>query len=180
MPISPLPPRLTKPLVAVLLAVMLLGGAAMLVRAPVRGYAVTCTKAQQISCTLEREESGGSQVWQVPLGADAAADVRVEPRRRGGSRVFLYLSSGSREVFAAEFESRTAIEDAQAAAAKLNRVFASGAMATARVEARPPAYPRWLAWGALVVMTLLVLAIYRSLFGRDDTATIGAPDTASA
>ena len=166
MPISPLSPRFTKPLVAVLLAVMLLGGAAMLLRAPVLGYGVTCSKSPQIQCLLERETSDGTQRWQVPLGADAAAVVRVEPRLRSGSRVFLYLTSGSREVFAAEFEGGSAIADAQDAAAKLNRVFASGGEATAKVEARPPAYLRWLAWVGLGVMALLVAVIYRQLFGR--------------
>ena len=165
MPISPPSPRITKPLVAILLGLMLLGGAAMLLLAPVHGYGVTCRKAQQISCTVEREESGGMQAWQVPLGPDAAAIVRVEPRRRGASRVFLYLTSGSREVFAAEFEGDAAIDDAQAAATKLNRVFASDGVATARVEVRPPAYLRWLAWGALGIMAPLVVVIYRALFG---------------
>lgn len=176
MPISPLPPRLTKPVVAVLLAVMLLGGSVMLFLAPVRGYVVACRKAQQIQCALERETSDGTRTWQLALGADATALVRVEWRRRGGSRVFLYLSSGSQETFAAEFEGDTAIADAQAAAAKLNRVFTSGGVASTRVEARPPAYLRWLAWGTLGIMALLVLAIYRELFRREDTAPAFAPD----
>jgi hypothetical protein len=150
---------------------MLLGGAAMLVRAPVQGYAVTCTRAPQIHCTIERETSRGMQRSLVPLGADAAAVVRVEERRRGGSRVFLYLTSASREVFAAEFEGDDAIDDAQAAATTLNRVFAASGTATERIEARPPAYLRWLAWGALGVMALLVLAIYRELVRRKGTST---------
>lgn len=166
MSIPPLSPRYTRPLVAALLGVMLLGGAAMLLRAPARGYVVTCTKSPQISCMIERETSDGTHSWQVPLGSDAAAVVRVEPRRRGGSRVFLYLSSGSREVFAAEFEGGTAVADAYAAATKLNGVFVSGSMVTARVEVRPPAYLRWLAWGGLGVMALLVVVIYRELFRR--------------
>jgi hypothetical protein len=165
--ISPLPTRVSKPLVAVLLALMLLGGAVMLYRGPVRSYGVTCTKGQEVHCLLERATSGGMQTSQARLGSDAAAVVRVEPRRRGGSRVFLYLRSGSRETFAAEFEGGTAIDDAQAAATKLNRAFAADGAATATVEARPPAYLRWLAWGALGVMALLVLAVYRELFWRD-------------
>jgi hypothetical protein len=170
MQISPPPPRVTKPLVAILLGLMLLGGAAMLLLAPVHGYGVTCRKAQQISCTIEREESGGIQASQVPLGPDAAAVVRVEPRRRGGSRVFLYLTSGSREAFAAEFEGGDAIDDAQAAATRLNRVFAASGAATERIEVRPPAYLRWLAWGTLGVMALLVLAIYHEMSRRDGTS----------
>ena len=176
MPISPLPPRLTKPVVAVLLAVMLLGGSAMLFLSPARGYVVACRKAQQIQCALERETSDGTRTWQLALGADATALVRVEWRRRGGSRVFLYLSSGSQETFAAELEGGTAIADAQAAAAKLNRVFTSVGVASTRVEARPPAYLRWLAWGTLGIMALLVLAIYRELFRREDIAPAFAPD----
>jgi uncharacterized lipoprotein YddW (UPF0748 family) len=44
------------------------------------------------------------------------------------------------------------------------------------VEARPPAYLRWLAWGTLGIMALLVLAIYRELFRREDTAPARAPE----
>lgn len=109
-----------KPLVAVLLALMLLGGALMLLRGTAQAYRVSCRKAQQIMCEVERETASGKQTSRIPLGAEATAVVRVEARRRGGSRVFLYLSSGSQKAFAAEFEGGNADADAQAAAAKLN------------------------------------------------------------
>ncbi|MDB4887872.1 MAG: hypothetical protein JWN79_3310 [Gemmatimonadetes bacterium] len=178
MPLAPLPPRITKPLVAVLLALMLVGGAAMLIRGPAHHYAVTCTKAQQIQCVVERATSSGIESRPLVLGPDAAAAVRIATRRRGPARVFLYLHSGSRDVFAAEFEGSTADADAEAAAAALTRVFASEGPATARVEAQPPAYLRWLAWGILGVMALLVFAVYRKLFmpeGRPDSSSEPPP-----
>ncbi len=162
--VSSLRTELLKWVVAVLLAAMLLGAAAMAYWLPVKGYSVTCEKSAQISCEVQRETSNDHQTWQVALGTKAVATIKIQPRRRGSARVFLYLSSNSQTVFAAEFEDGAAAAQAEAAAAELNRVFSSVAPASVRVVARPPAYFTWLTWVGIGFLGILVLAIYRRLF----------------
>jgi len=161
---SALPTTFLKWVVTVLLGLMLSGGVAMVYWSPVHAYRVACKKAQEISCVFERERASGLNSWQMPLGAQAAAVVRVEPRRRGPDRVFLFLQSGSHAVFAAEFEGSAAVAEAEAARAKLNRVFSSEGPAFARIEARQASYLLWLTWGFLGFLGLLVLAIFRELY----------------
>lgn len=164
MPSRELPTSLLKWVLIVLLGLMLSGAAAMAYWAPVHAYGITCSKAQQISCAIDRETAGGRDTWQVPLGAQAHAAVRVQPQRRGSDRVFLYLESPSQAVFAAEFEGSAAVSEAEAARAQLNQVFSSTGPASARIEVRPPSYLRWMAWGGIGFLGLLVLAIYRELW----------------
>ena len=167
MPVSSLRTELLKWVVAALLAATLVGVAAMAYWLPVQGYSVTCKKSELISCELERETSSGFQTWQVALGAKAIATVKVKPRRRGSSRVLLYLNSSSQAVFAAEFEGGAAVAQAEAAAAELNRVFSSATPASGRVVARPPSYFTWLVWGGISFLVLFVLVIYRELFSPE-------------
>lgn len=159
-------PRTTflKWVLAVLLAALMVGAVAMAYCLPVQGYVVACEKSGQISCRLQRETFSEQATWQVAFGIEAIATVKVQPRRRGADRVFLYLSSGSQSVFAAEFEDAAALAQAEAAAAALNHVFSSATPASARVEARPPAYLAWLTWGGIGLLGLFVLIIYRALF----------------
>ncbi|MEO8654347.1 MAG: hypothetical protein ABI409_09500, partial [Ramlibacter sp.] len=167
MPASSLRTELLKWVVATLLAAMLVGAAAMVYWLPVHGYSVACEKSEQISCKLERETSDGLLTSQVALGTTAIATVEVKARRRGPSRVFLYLNSNSQSVFAAEFEDGAAVAQAEAAAAELNRVFSSATPAAARVEARPPSYLKWLTWGGIGFLGMFVLVIYRELFSPE-------------
>ena len=148
---------------ALLLAAILVGAVAMAYWLPVQGYVVACEKSEQISCRLQRETFSDQTTWQLAFGKAAIAIVKVQPRRRGADRVFLYLSSGPQNVFAAEFEGDTALAQAEAAAAALNHVFSSSTPASARVEARPPAYLAWLTWGGIGLLGLFVLIIYRAL-----------------
>ena len=156
--------EILKWVVAALLAAMLVGAAALAYWLPVNGYTVTCEKTEIVSCELQRETSSVSQTSQVSLGANASAKVKLQPRRRGASRVFLYVNSGSQSFFAAEFEDSAAVAHAEAAAAQLNRVFSSATPASATIVVRPPAYFTWMIWGGLGFLALLVLAIYRELF----------------
>ena len=167
MPISPLRTELLKWVVAALLAAMLIGATAMVYWLPVYGYDVACEKSEQIACTLEREMSSGREIRKVALGTEVIAKVNVEPRRRGASRVLLYLNSSSPAVFAAEFEGGSAVAEAEAAAAELNRAFTAAAPASARIEARTPSYLRWLAWGGICLLATLVMVIFRELFRTD-------------
>lgn len=164
MPDASLRTEILKWVVTTLLAGMLLGAVAMVYRLPVQGYSVTCEKSEQISCQLERDTSEGLQTLQVALGTQAIATVEVKPRRRGPSRVFLYLNSSSQAVFAAEFEGGAAVDQANAAAAELNRLFFAASSGSARVVARPPSYLAWLAWGGVGLLGMFVLVIYRELF----------------
>ena len=167
MPISPLRTELLKWFVTALLAAMLVGATAMVYWLPVYGYDVACEKSEQIACTLERQTSNGREIRKIALGTEVVAKVNVEPRRRGASRVLLYLNSSSPAVFAAEFEGGSAVAEADAAAVVLNRAFTSATPASARVEASTPSYLRWLAWGGICLLAMLVLAIYRELFRTD-------------
>jgi hypothetical protein len=151
----------------VVLALLLGAGAVMLFQAPVTRYVVTCTRAAQLSCVLERTRGRGVRRSGVGLGPEASAVVRVVPGRRGSVRILLYLQSPQRELFAAEFEGGEAGEAANAAAARLNAVLAHSAPATVRVEAAPPVLYRRLAWTGLAVMGLLTLAGYREVRRRD-------------
>ena len=164
MPISSPRTEFLKWLVATLLAAMLIGAAAMVYWLPVQGYGVACEKSEQIFCQLERDTSQGLRSSQVALGTTAIATVEVKPRRRGSSRVLLYLKSSSQAVFAAEFEAAAAVAQAEAAAAELNRVFSSVTPASVRVVVRPPPYLKWLAWGGVCFLGIFVLVIYRELF----------------
>jgi hypothetical protein len=145
-----------------ILAVLCGAAAVMLYRVPVQRYTVVCEQATQATCDLERATSARTQQWHVTLGPDPTAVVRFAARRRGGPRVFLYLRSTTSEVFAAEFEGGDAATAAEAAAAELNRTFHASVPGTVRITAAPPPYLRWIAWGALAVMGLLVLAGFRS------------------
>ncbi len=149
--------------VVVLLAAMLVGVTGMAYWVPVQGYIVTCEQSGLISCEIERRLYTNKQSWQVALGTKANATVKIQPMRRGLSRVFLYLSSSSQSVFAAEFEGGGGVAQANAAAAKLNRIFSSDVPMSASVEARPPAYFKWLIWGGISFFGILVLTIYREL-----------------
>lgn len=149
--------------ITALICMLLLGGAAMVYWIPVHRYGVTCTRAQQIYCALERETFSGVKTWQSPLGTEVVATVRIQPRRRGSERVLLYLNSGSQAVFAAEFEGGAAIADAEAAAKQLNQVFSSAGPASVNIEARPPPYLLWGIWGGLAFLGLLVLVTYREM-----------------
>lgn len=119
---------------------MVLGGAALIHFGPVRGYVISCNKAQLISCLLQQDTSSGLRSWQVPLGTSATAAVQVKTHRRSQPRVFLYLDTQTRSVFAAQFEGGDDVGRAQAAAARLNQVFASSVPASARIEVRAPSY----------------------------------------
>lgn len=155
--------QLLKWAVAVLLGAMLVGGVT-LVWVPVHRYAVTCQRVHQISCIIEQETYSGLKTWQIPLGDKAVAIVRVEPMRRSSDRVSLYLNTESQAIFAAQFETSSAVADAQAAAAQLNRVFSTPSPISTRIETRPPAYLGWIAWGGIGLLALFVLVIYRELF----------------
>ncbi|MBF5041675.1 hypothetical protein FGE12_04680 [Aggregicoccus sp. 17bor-14] len=149
-----------------ILTALLVLGAAMLHWMPVRGYAVSCERTSQVVCSLERTEATGPTRTLVPLGEGASAVVRVQQPRRGHSRVLLYLEAPATSVFAAEFEDSDAYDTANAAAAQLNRVLRSSAPGQARIEVVPPPLYRWLAWGGLAFMALLILAGYRATRSR--------------
>lgn len=170
----------TKPLkwvVAALLTAMFVGAAAMTYWLPASGYIVTCKKSDSINCELQREASRARPASQIALGTYAVATIKIQPRRRGPSRVFLYLSTRSQAIFAAEFEGSAAVARAEAAAAELNRVFASDSPFSARIVVRAPAYLTWLTWGGVGLLGLFVLAICRELFsarprpGKPDKST---------
>ena len=145
----------------VVLALLFGLGALMLYQAPVHRYVVACERTTQVACVLEQARTAGTQRWHVPLGPDASAVVRVMPQRRGPARVLLYLASPTHAVFAAEFEGEDAAAVASGAAERLNRVLRGTTPMAARIEAVAPPLLRWLAWGALGVMGLLILAGYR-------------------
>lgn len=146
-------------LVPYLVLTLLLGlGVAMLYLAPVRRYVVACERTERTTCVLERTGATRSYRTSVPLDEGASAVVRVVPQRRGGARVLLDLDTPARSVFAAEFEGEDASAAASQAAARLNRVLRGTGPASARVETVPPPLLRWLAWGGLGVMGLLILA----------------------
>jgi hypothetical protein len=166
MPPSVSPPsiKITKPLLAVLLILMLFGATALVIWGPVRSYGVNCQKADLISCEVRRETAREMNSWQLPMGPDAQAQVRLQRNRRGSPRVLLYLVSSTRQAFVAEFEGGAANENANEAAAKFNQLFASKTPATVSIEVRPPPYLRWMAWGTLAFAALMVLVVYRELF----------------
>jgi hypothetical protein len=151
------------------LALLLGAGAVMLVRAPARRYVVACERTSQVACVLEQSRAAGTERWQVPLGPHDSAVVRVLPQRRGSERILLYLQSPTRAVFAAEFEGADAAATAATAAARLNAVL-RGAAPLARIEVVPPPLFRQLAWGALGVMGLLIVAGYREVRRRPPRA----------
>lgn len=145
-----------------LVLTLLLGlGTAMLYQAPVRRYVVACERTTRVSCILEQSRTGRAQRDLVPLDAGGSAVVRVMPQRRGRARVLLYLETPARSVFAAEFEGQDAAATAAGAAAQLNGVLQATTPMSARIEAVAPPLLRWLSWGALGVMGLLILAGYR-------------------
>jgi hypothetical protein len=147
-----------------LLLALLAGAAAvMLYRGPVQRYAVACERTTQVTCDLEQATAARTQRRQVPLGPNPSAVVRIVPRRRAGPRVLLYLRSAANEVFAAEFEGANAGIRGEAAAAQLNSVLEATAPASVRITVAAPPFLRWLAWSALGVMALLVLAGLRGV-----------------
>lgn len=156
--------------VAVLLAVMLAGVSAIAYWLPVKRYVVACSKLQIISCELQRDTFSERRTWQVALGNHAIATVKIQPVRRGSSRVFLYLNSDSENFFAAEFEGGAAVAQAQAAAAELNHFFSSASATSVRIVASPPAYLTWMLWGGIGFLCMLILAIYRELFKVEASA----------
>lgn len=155
---------LLKWLLAILLAVMALGGAALIQFGGVRGYRIHCEKAHAAACVLQRETSRGIQSWRVPLGPHATAKVQVETYPRSRPRVFLYLHDDTRSVFAAEFEGGDEVARANAAALQLNRVFASATPASVQLEVRPASYMRPLIWAGFGFFVLMALVIWRALF----------------
>ena len=169
--------RLLKWIVAALLAAMLVGATAMVYWLPVYGYDVACEKSEQIYCTLERETFNGRELRKLALGTEFVAAVNVQPRRRGASRVFLYLNSSLPAVFAAEFEGGSAVAEAETAVATLNRAFNSTNPTSAHVEVRTPSYLRWLAWGGICLLAMLVLAIYRELFRSERVSESASAST---
>lgn len=143
---------------------LLLGAAAVMVyRMPVQRYVVACERTTQVACTLEQATNTETRRWNVALGADATANVRLMPQRRGGPRVLLYLTSAAGAIFAAEFEGGDAVITAEAAAAQLNQVLRASTPGSTRVVAAPPSLFRWAAWGMLAVMGLLIIAGYRNV-----------------
>jgi len=152
-------------LIPPILAVLMAAGAALLHWGPVTHYAVECQRTSVVSCTIERSKSAGAtERWNLTLGPDANATVRVIPRRRSDPSVYLYLRSNGEDIFAAQFEGSNAASEAEAAASRLNQVFGSTFPATARIEARPPAYFRWVSWGGLGVMALLSITLCRKVY----------------
>lgn len=143
------------------LTLLLAAGVAILYRMPVQRYVVTCERTGRAACILEQSSGGRTSRTTVPVEAGTSAVVRYLSQRRGDPRVLLYLSSPARSDFAAEFEGGDAGENATRAAERLNAVLRGGTSATARIEAVPPPYLRWLSWGGLGVMALLTLALYR-------------------
>lgn len=156
--------QLLKWSVAILLAAMVLGGAALIQFGGVRGYLISCSKTQKILCVLQQDTSSGLQSWQVPLGASATATVNVKTYRRSRPRVFLYLDTSAQSVFAAEFEGGDEVARAQAAAARLNQVFSSASPASVHLEVRPASYMRPLIWGGFGFFVLMALVVCRELF----------------
>ena len=90
------------------------------------GYSVECRKDVQIICAIERETSSATTAHRFTLGSDPKAVVRVKRRSQGARPgILLYLVSSVGDVFAAEFEGGSALSEAEAAAARLNGVFAA-------------------------------------------------------
>lgn len=162
-----------------ILTVLLILGAALVYRVPVHRYVVSCERATTVVCDLEQIRTGGrARRWRVALDSGtAAAVVRIVAQRRGPDRVLLYLEAPGRDpVFAAQFEGADAPLDAEAAAARLNQVLRrsprrpTAAPRAARIEAVAPAILRWVAWGGLGVMGLLILATYRQVRAQNAAA----------
>ena len=155
-------PRFDMKVVPYLVLTLLLGlGGVMLYKVPVHRYVVACERTTRASCVLEQTGASGALRTYVPLDPGASATVRVMPQRRGDARILLYLATPARAVFAAEFEGGDAADAATQAAEQLNRVLRAATPGKARVEAVPPPLLRWLSWGGLGFMGLLILAGYR-------------------
>jgi len=150
-----------KKLLLVILGLLTTAGAALVHWGPVRKYVIECERVSDLICTVERSEATGTRRWRFQFSPDTAATIRIVPRRRSSDDVYLYLRSAEHEVFAAQFESLDGVREAEAAAAQLNQLFQSTLPAKTRVEVRPPAYFRWLSWGALSFMVLLIAVAYR-------------------
>lgn len=114
-----------KYIIPLLLGPLLVAAFAVAYWGPVRGYSVECRKDVQITCAIERETSSATTAHRFTLGSDPKAVVRVQDVRKGPDRILLYLASSAGEVFAAEFEGGSALSEAEAAAARLNGVFAA-------------------------------------------------------
>lgn len=163
-----------KHIVPLLLGPLVVAAFALAYWGPVRGYRVECSKDVQITCAIERETSSATTAHRFILGNDPKAVVRVQDVRKGPDRVLLYLVSSVGDVFAAEFEGGGALSDAEAAAARLNGVFAAAQPAQARVDVAPPAYLRWMLWGAVAYLALLVLAAHRAMQTKPAATPPGA------
>ena len=163
-----------KYIVPLLLGPLLVAAFAVAYWGPVRGYSVECSKYVQITCAIERETSSATAAHRFTLGNDPKAVVRVQDVRKGPDRVLLYLVSSVGDVFAAEFEGGSALSEAEAAAARLNGVFAATQPGEARVEVAPPAYLRWMLWSAVAFLALLVLAAHRAMQAKTAATPPGA------
>lgn len=150
----------------VLLVPLLAGAAALAFWGPVRGYDVRCTKDARITCTLGRDTASGATSHAFALASPARADVRVQPVRRGPDRILLYLVSAPHDVFAAEFEGTDAYAQAQAAAARLNALFAASEPGAVHIEVKPPAYLQWMLWAGVALLGLITGATYHALRPR--------------
>lgn len=153
-------------LAAVMLAAMLVGVTAVAYWLPVKRYVVTCTHSRTISCELQRDTASEHKRWNIELGDNPVAIVKIQPVRRGSARIFLYLTSNSGTYFAAEFEGGSARANANTAAELLNNTFSSTHPASLRVVASPPQYLTWLLWGGVSFLGALVLVIYKEMFSR--------------
>ena len=163
-----------KYIVPLLLGPLLVAAFAVAYWGPVRGYSVECRKDVQITCAIERETSSATTAHRFTLGSDPKAVVRVKDVRKGPDRILLYLVSSVGEVFAAEFEGGSALSEAEAAAARLNGVFAATQPSEARVDVSLPAYLRWMLWGAVAFLALLVLAAHRAMQTKPAATPPGA------
>lgn len=163
-----------KYIIPLLLGPLLVAAFAVACWGPVRGYRVECRKDVQIICVIERETSLANTAHRFTLGNDPKAVVRLQDVRKGPDRVLLYLVSSVGDVFAAEFEGGSALSEAEAAAARLNGVFAATQPGEARVEVAPSAYLRWMLWGAVAFLALLVLAAHRAMQAKTAATPPGA------
>ena len=148
--------------ILILLGLMIAGGAAMLLFAPVTHYTIECSHTPAAQCTLVRGRlldvvRGGPVIVVVP-GFDAAV-VDIVPVRRGSPRVLLYLQTRGQRRFAAEFEGADAGDAAYAAARTLDDFVAHPAQQTVRVDAHAPPFLGILSGITLAIAALLLVTV---------------------
>lgn len=147
--------------IVIILVLEIAGGAWMVFGgATVDRYGIDCRKAAQTACVLVQERAGKTESWQVLMDATARASVEVRPMRKGDPAVHLWLAAPSGPVFAASFVGGSAQADAQAAADRLNQVFASTVPASARFDVEPPSWmgPATIfGYGFFVLLSLVVM-----------------------